>query len=258
MNNKKTNKTLADYQIVSIILPAAIIIIWQLLGNFNRINTAIMPTPTGVIRSLMKLINRGTLVSSIIVSFKRVLSGYLLGASLGVLLGVLTGVFPLIDRILSLLISVLRPIPIIAWFPILIMWCGIGELSKIIVIAIGTLWPVLIAVYDGIKEVDEKYIEVARIMMKPKSIILIKVIIPAASGAIFSGLRVGIGTAWSSVISAELIAASSGLGYLISYSREMSLPGNVLVGVFTIGLVGWLINALLGYVEKTLVPWNKN
>jgi sulfonate transport system permease protein len=159
---------------------------------------------------------------------------------------------------MSLIVGLLRPIPIVAWVPVLILWMGIGEASKVTVIAIGSFWPVLLNVTDGIRNVDVKYKEVAQVFIKPKRIELFRVILPGALPMIFTGLRISVGTAWVSVIGAELIASSSGLGYLIQYSRELSQPANMLVGVFAIGIIGLLINKLIVVIEKYALHWNRN
>ncbi|MDR1810193.1 MAG: ABC transporter permease subunit, partial [Prevotella sp.] len=121
-----------------------------------------------------------------------------------------------------------------------------------------SFWPVLINVIDGIRNVDRKYLEVANILEKNKFQVLAKVVLPSALPNIFTGLRVGIGIAWMCVVGAELIAASSGIGYLIMYSRELLQSDVMYVGVFSIGLTGFLIDKLLQLVERKLLKWNIN
>lgn len=144
------------------------------------------------------------------------------------------------------------------WVPVLILWLGIGETSKVIVITIGTFWPVLLNTVHGIKNVDKRYLEVGSVLEKKRKIVLAKIILPSALPSIFTGLRIGLGNAWMSVVGAELIAAASGIGYLISYARELSQPDVMLVGVFSIGIIGLLIDMLLKKVEKWALRWNIN
>jgi sulfonate transport system permease protein len=160
------------------------------------------------------------------------------------------------EKSLVLVTGLLRPIPIIAWVPVLILWVGIDEASKVTVIAIGSFWPVLLNSIHGIRGTDPKFLEVARILGKSRWTILSKVIFPSALPSIFTGLRIGVGIAWTSVIGAELIAASSGVGYLIMYARELSQPDVMLVGVFSIGIVGLSIDFLLRRVERRVLRWN--
>lgn len=249
-------KRISDYWVVGLILPITLLLFWQYSGDTGIMNAKVLPTPQKIGSAFVKLIESDTLQKHIIISLQRVIQGYIYGSLAGIILGSAMGMFQPAHRAMSLLMEFLRPIPIIAWFPVTIMLFGIDETSKILIIAIGAFWPALINVIDGIHNVDKKYIEVATVFMKSKLIVLLRVIFPGAAASIFSGLRVGIGTAWVSVISAELLASSSGLGYLISSSRELSKPADMMVGVAVIGIVGWAINALLGLVEKIVLPWN--
>ena len=149
--------------------------------------------------------------------------------------------------------GVLRPIPMIGWIPLLILWMGIDEGSKVTVIAIGSFWELLLNTIHGINSVDKKYLEVAYILEKSKLITLIKVVLPSALPSILTGIRLGVGGAWKSVVAAELIAASSGIGYLISYAREVSQPGVMLVGLLTIGLIGLLIDFVILRVQHKII-----
>ncbi|MDR3165109.1 MAG: ABC transporter permease [Synergistaceae bacterium] len=256
--NMGKKKNISDLFFFSLIVPAILVVIWELACNYGLIRMTILPSPSRVFDAFMRQIANGSLQKNIAVSLRRVIFGYALGASLGVTLGTMMGLFTPLEKSLRFLLEILRPIPIIAWVPVMILWSGIGERSKIIVIAIGTFWTVLINVIDGIRNVDKKYIEVSTIFMKSRLDVITKVVLPAASPNIFTGLRIGVGSAWISVVGAELIAASSGLGFLISYSRELAQPASMLVGVFTIGVIGWVINRLLHSLERFLLKWNIN
>jgi sulfonate transport system permease protein len=249
-------KTLADYKILGIIVPIVLITLWQIASTRGWINQSILPAPSDLVKVWIKIISDGTLIKNILVSLKRVLLGYLVGASFGIVLGIILGLFPLAETMLNVLLEIFRPIPILAWVPVLILWAGIGEASKIITIAIGSFWSVLLNTTDGVRNVDTKYKEVASIYMKTKKDTIFSVILPAALPAIFTGLRIGIGSAWLSVVGAEMVAASSGLGYFISYSREVMKPARMYVGVFTVGIIGWLINILIRKLERYLLRWN--
>jgi sulfonate transport system permease protein len=242
----------------SLIIPALLVIVWEFACRYGLIRMTILPSPSMVFGAFARQISNGSLQKNIAVSLWRVAIGYTLGAALGVTIGTMMGLFSPLEKSLRFMVEILRPIPIIAWVPVMILWSGIGERSKVIVIAIGTFWTVLINVIDGIRNVDKKYIEVSTIFMKSRLDVIMKVVLPAASPSIFTGLRVGVGSAWISVVGAELIAASSGLGFLISYSRELAQPASMLVGVFTIGIIGWVINRLLRSLECFLLRWNIN
>lgn len=249
-------KKFEDMFLASLIIPIVLIIIWQIAANNGKINIQLFPSPVKIWQAFVKSVENGKLQANILISLKRVLIGYIYGAVLGIVIGVILGLFKKTYRLFSLLLEILRPIPIIAWVPVLIMILGIGESSKIIVIMIGSFWSIFLNTYDGIRNVDLKYLEVANMFRKKKIETVCRVMIPAALPGIFTGLRIGIGSAWVSVIGAELIASSAGLGYMISYSREMAQPANMYVAVFIIGIIGYLINALLKLIEKKALRWN--
>lgn len=239
--------------LISLIFPILLLCIWQYLAVNGWIKETIMPRPTEIGATLWKLILNGKLIRDIGISLRRVLLGYLAGGASGIILGIGLGLFPKLNKVLNLLMEILRPIPIIAWVPVLILWVGIDEKSKIICIAIGTFWPVLLNVVDGIRNVEQKYLEVATIFMKTKWETIFKVILPAATPSIFTGLRIASGNALMGVIGAEMFAASSGLGFMIAYAREMSQPAKMLGGVLVIGILGCILNTIVAGIEKRKV-----
>lgn len=252
----KKKRKFEDYFLTSLIIPVVLIILWQFAANGGKINVQLFPSPEKIWQAFVKSVLNGNLQKNILISLERVLIGYIYGAVLGIVVGILLGLSKKAYRLFSFVLEVLRPIPIIAWVPVLIMILGIGETSKIIVIMIGSFWSIFLNTYDGIQSVDSKYLEVSSMFMKTKRETVWRVMLPASLPGIFTGLRVGIGSAWVSVIGAELIASSAGLGYMISYSREMAQPANMYVAVFVIGIIGYLINALLKLIEKRALRWN--
>ncbi len=243
---------------LAIILPVVLLTIWEAAGQFGWIRATLLPRPSAIAEVLVDLIKSGELAANLGISILRVGEGFFIGATLGVLIGVQMALVKKLRIAVSLIFGVLRPIPVIAWIPVLILWMGIDEGSKITVIAIGSFWTVLVNVVEGIKNVDKKYLEVATILEKDRKTLLLKVILPAALPAIFTGTRVGIDVAWRSVVAAELIAAASGIGYMIMYARELSQIDVVLVGVFSIGCTGIVIDKLLKMLETRLLSWNVN
>jgi sulfonate transport system permease protein len=242
--------------VLPVVVPTVLLGSWELLSRRGTINPSILPAPSQIWETFLDLLKSGELGNHVKTSLVRVLEGFAVGALLGVLGGIVIGLSKTVDRALILITGLLRPIPIIAWVPVLILWVGIDETSKVIVIAIGSFWPVLLNAIHGIRGTDPKFLEVARILGKSKWTVLSRVILPSALPSIFTGFRIGLGIAWMSVIGAELIAASSGVGYLIMYARELSQPDVMLVGVFSIGIVGLSIDWLLRRVENRLLRWN--
>ncbi len=250
-------KKLADIKILGILIPVLLVAIWQLTGMLGKLNEAIIPTPKRLYEVFIEVIQNGALLKHTLKSLRRVFFGYLVGASCGVTLGIALGLSPLVKRLFSVILELLRPVPILAWVPVLILFAGIGEQSKIIAIAIGSFWSILLNTTDGVMNVDIKYKEVAQIFSKTRLDTIFQVVLPAALPSIFTGLRIGVGSAWLSVIGSEMIASSAGLGYYISYNREMMKPAHMYVGVVTIGVIGWLINILIRRIEKRALRWNR-
>lgn len=243
---------------LALVVPVIVLLIWELAGKLGWVRATLLPRPSEIALVLAELVLSGELFAHLGISILRVAQGFAIGAVLGVLTGVQLALVKKFRIALSLTFGVLRPIPVIAWIPVLILWLGIDEGSKITVIAIGSFWTVLVSVFQGIRSVDKKYLEVATILEKDQTTLLTKVVLPAALPAIFTGVRVGIDVAWRSVVAAELIAAASGIGYMIMYARELSQIDVVLAGVLSIGLTGVLIDQLLLLLEKRLLKWNVN
>ena len=237
------------------IIPLLILILWQVLGDRGILRPSLLPPPSAVGQALIQSIQSGDLARNMGVSLQRVLEGFTLGSGLGILLGFILGFFNRMERASFFLIGFLRPIPTIAWIPALILWLGIDEASKVTVIAIGSFWPVLLGALQGVRGVDPRYLEVARVLEKDRWTLVSRIVLPSALPSLFTGLRVAMGIAWASVVGAELIAASSGIGYMIMYAREVSQPDVMLAGVAVIGLIGLVIDFLFLAVERRLSRW---
>jgi ABC-type nitrate/sulfonate/bicarbonate transport system, permease component len=257
-SNNESKGNLIFENALMFMVPLLIIIIWEISGWKKLINVSVLPMPSTIWQTILDMLQSGELLKHIGVSLLRVMEGYIIGSFLGVLIGILMGLVRKLNKAFALIVEVLRPIPVIAWVPVLILWLGIGEISKVTVIAIGTFWPVLLNTIHGIKATDRKCLEVAEILEKRKSTVLAKIILPSALPAIFTGFRIGLGNAWACVIGAELIAAASGVGYLISYAREVSQPDVMFVGVFSIGIIGLLIDIVIKKIEAATFKWKND
>lgn len=239
-----------------LVLPVLLVVIWKSGCDANLINTSLLPSPDHVITALVTMLGDGSLKKHVIMSTTRVFEGYAVGVTLGLLLGILAGLFKPVYQLLSSLIGMFRPIPAIAMIPFLILWFGIDETPKIIVIAIGSFWPVLLNTIQGIKSADTKLLELARVLEKNQLVVLIRIILPAALPSIFTGMRLGISHAWACVVAAEMIASAVGVGFLISYARELLQPDVLFVGVASIGLIGWAIDIVMLQLQKWVLYWH--
>ena len=255
MNDKKTllKKTI---NITLVFLPVILVLsIWIIKSKNNSLNTSIIPTPEKIWQALRKLVTNGSLQKHIIASFSRVLKGYFIGITAGFIIGILAALFVPVEKLMVTPTGFLRSIPPIALIPFFILWMGIGEATKISVITFGCFWPVLLNTISGIRTADKKLIEVGTSLCKSRFEIFIKVILPSALPSVLTGLRLANSSAWNCVVASEMIAASAGLGFLITFSREMANPASLMVGVFTIGLFGVAIDYLFRKLNNKLIFW---
>ena len=240
-----------------LVLPVVIIILWFLATQHNWVNQSVLPSPQKVWNSLYKLIQTGSIWQHIGSSLSRVLKGYGIGAVSGIIIGTFVAISDNFEKITTILVGTLRPIPAIALIPFFILWMGIGEESKVAVITFGSFWPILLNTVQGIKSVDHRLVQVGEILEKKRLVVLFRIIFPAALPSILTGMRLGFSSAWTCVVAAEMIAASKGVGFLITYSREMAQPATLLIGVAIIGLFGMLIDILFNRLNRSLIFWER-
>ena len=229
--------------------------LWQLLASRAAANPVLLPPPGEVGRAALELARGGFLWGDVLASLRRVGVGFLLAATAGVGLGAALGVGRRLAALFHPLLEALRPIPPIAWIPLAILWFGIGDAPSYFIVAIGAFFPVFVSTYDGIRQVDPRFVQVARCLGASGRRVTLEVVLPAALPSILTGLRVGLGFGWMAVVAAELVAARSGLGYMIQVNRSLLETARVLVGMGLIGLLGYLMSAALGWLAAVLFPW---
>ena len=243
------------YGLEYIVLVIAILILWQVLNISGNLNPVILPAPSKVWLTFISLLKSGTLITNLLISITRVLKGYLIAMTLGLVLGVFIGLFEHVRRLTDLLVQIIKPIPPIAWIPLVILWFGIGESGKVFLIFLGGFFTMLVNVVDGIRQADNKLLEVSQTAETPFSKYVFRVIIPGAAPNIFTGLRVGLSSCWMCVVAAELVSSNTGLGYMIMNARQFGQTDVVIVGMLIIGLIGKLMDSLLKIVEGKVIRW---
>lgn len=224
--------------------------LWQGVAALNLYPEYLFPSPLAVVRGIAELVSSGDLWPYIGISLLRFFAGYsaavLLALPMGLLLGRCTPLWGAIDP----LVQVLRPISPIAWFPFISLWFGIGNLPAIVIIFLAAFYPVLLATVTAVRNVPPLYIRVAKNFGASRRKVLWDVIVPAAFPQITVGLHIAIGSAWVFLVAGEMLGVRSGLGYLIIDSRNNLRTDLVLVGIVLIGLLGWLIDRLMGLSER--------
>jgi sulfonate transport system permease protein len=240
-----------------LIVPAALVLVWQLLANAGVLLEIVLPAPSKVVRALLRIIRDGSLALDFGTSAIRVVKGYLWGIVVGLLLGFSCGLSKFMERLIGPLVDTIRQIPMIAWIPLIIIWFGIGETSKTIIIAKSVAVPVFINTLQGIRGVPKEFIEVANVLELRYTKLLWKIILPSALPSIFAGLRLAAGFAWMAVVTAEMLGGLTGLGYGLLRARDF-LESDILIALMVvIGIVGLVIDRLIRLLESRVLHWRK-
>jgi len=242
--------------------PIIVILIWEVLSTLDIIPSYKLPSPLRVLSSLDDLIFIGMppgqkLYLHVFYSIQRVFLGFLIAFILAVPLGVLTGWFSSLRSIIEPIIELIRPIPPLAWIPIAILWFGIGNGSAAFIIFLGVFFPVLLTTISGVRTIDPILIDAARTLNATNKQILLKVILPGAVPAIFTGLRVGMGIGWMTLVAAEFTGVKQGygLGQMIMTARDLQRPDAVIAGMLVIGLIGSFIDRLFHIIRNRVIKW---
>lgn len=236
------------------LLPAALLLGAEAGVRSGAIASNLLPAPSDILRTLAQLWGQG-LATHILASTAHVAVGFAAGAALAILLGAATGLSRRAEALLDPTFQGLRAIPSLAWVPLLLLWLGIDEAPKLTLIGIGAFFPVYMGVASGIRGVDRKLIEVGRLYGLGRITMARRVLLPAALPAILTGLRNGLSLAWMFMVAAELIAASRGLGYLLSDGRETSRADIVLAAIVLLAVLGKISDSLVRRLESRLLAW---
>ncbi|MGN0656440.1 MAG: ABC transporter permease [Ruminiclostridium sp.] len=244
--------------LLALIPPLVIVLLWYYVTNFTEIPASILPKISMVAEAFAEMLSTGQLQEDLLVSFSRVVQGYLFSAVFGIILGSIMGMSKTISYIIQPTITVIRQIPIIAWIPLIILWCGIGEASKIVIIVLAAFFPIMVNTMSGISGTPKGYIEVARLYKLGPWRTFTKVYLPHALPSILVGLKLGLGVSWMAVVAAELIASLSGIGYRMSSARSLMNSDVVIVCMIVIGVVGIIMDKLLSLIFSLITPWEKS
>ena len=236
--------------------------IWELVVQVGLVSPDNLVAPSKIIATFFDKFHNtvpdgNTLDIHIITSLKLVLSGFALSVLIGVPLGLCMGFFKFFNKFLTPVFEIVRPIPPLAWIPIVIVILGIGFKSKLFIIFIAAFVPCVINSYTGIKATPTPLLNVAKTAGANKFQMFYKVGVPYALPMVFTGIKVSFGSAWATLVAAEMIASSEGLGYMIQQGRNASKPEIVLLGMLVIGLIGAVLTALLSLLEEKAIPWRK-
>lgn len=254
-----------------VLIPLAVLALWQIVTGLGWINPIILPSPLAVVAKWWQYLKptvtmaegfgawlqSSELLMDATHSLYRVVMGFLAGTVIALPLGLLMGTSTRVYGLFNPLVQVVRPIPPIAYIPLAILWFGLGNPPAFFLIALGAFFPVLMNTIAGVRHVDGIYLRAARNLGANQFTIFRRVIMPAATPYILSGVRIGIGTAFIVVIVAEMIAVNNGLGYRILEAREYMWSDKIIAGMLTIGLLGLVIDLGMDRLNNHLLKWHR-
>jgi len=232
-----------------------ILLFWEFISQIHWIPPLFLPPPSEILSDGWTMLKTGIIFKHVFASLSRILWGFCLGCICGVLVGILIGFFSIPEAIGNPLVAATFPIPKIAILPLLILWLGIGEPSKVAVIALGVFFPMTINVYTGVKNVDPLLIKAALSLGSNRARIIRKVILPSILPMVFAGMKLGIGIALLLVIAAEMVAADAGIGFMILSAADLMQTKKLMFGLVILSLLGIFFNWLLQKLEHFFIPW---
>lgn len=231
--------------------------IWCLVTYTSMVDELFLPTPTDTLKSFFDMISTG-FSTDILVTVFRVLIGFAIALLVALPLGILIGAYEPVAAFFEPLFSFVRYMPASAFIPLFIFWIGIGESEKVAVIILGSLPQLVLMIANDIRNVDSSLIEVSYTLGANTTNVLWKVILPKSMPDIMNTIRIVLGWAWTYIIVAEMVGASSGIGYSILQSQRTMKVDNIFVGIFILGIIGLVVDNLLKFFNKFLFPWNTN
>jgi sulfonate transport system permease protein len=235
--------------------PLALLVLWQLLSSSGLVSERVLAAPSTVLDTAWTLASSGELSRHLWVSLGRVVRGLTLGVSTGLALALVAGLFKLGEDLLDPPIQMLRTLPVLALVPLFILWFGIGETPKVALVALGTLFPVYLNTYAGIRGIDNKLVEAATSIGLKRWGLIWHVVLPGALPSALVGLRYSLGVAWLILVISEQINATAGIGYLMMNAREFLRTDIIVVGLLVYSLLGLLTDALVRVLERQVLGW---
>jgi NitT/TauT family transport system permease protein/taurine transport system permease protein len=245
---------------IGIVTVAAAFALWTLATVVTQwVSPARFPTPGDVWRALTQITVQGyadaKLWRHVLQSSLLVLMGFVTACSIGVALGLVMGWSRRAEALLNPVFLLLRPIPPLAWIPLAIVWLGLGDAAKMMVIFVSAFVPSVINSYTGVRQIDKPIFEAAAMLDITGARYWREVLIPGALPSIFTGLRLSLQASWTTLVAAELVGAVAGLGSILNQAAQDIYPAMILVGMISVALCGWLMTMGLGWLEKKVMPW---
>ena len=246
-----------EHRALRLVALAGLVAGWELLARAGWVPALFLPSPLAVLGELGEMAASGELFVHLGASLRRLALGFGLGAMAGVAVGVTVGFFSRAEAVGTPLIAATFPIPKIALLPLLILWLGIGEASKVAVIALGVFFPMAINTYTGVRQADPLLVRAAVSFGARRSSVIRKVMLPSALPMIFAGLKLGAGTALLLLVAAEMIAVESGIGFLVLHAGNLMATTKLMAGIVVLSALGLLSSWSLEALERLVIPWRQ-
>ncbi|WP_082640434.1 ABC transporter permease subunit [Aureimonas sp. N4] len=237
-------------------LPIALLIVWEVAARTGLVNARLLPAPSAVALAGWRTLLDGSLAANVLASSQRALIGLVIGGGLGFGLGLATGLWRPVETLLDSSVQMIRNVPHLALIPLVILWFGIGETAKIFLVVLGVFFPIYINTFHGVRTVDRQLVEMAEVYGLDRRAQLLRIILPGALPSILVGLRYALGLMLLTLIVAETISASSGLGYMTMNAREFFQTDVVILGILVYALLGKLADAATRAIERRALAWH--
>lgn len=244
---------------ISLITTLTLLVLWSVVTGMGWVKPLFLPSPVAVWQKFLVAMTEGvsnsTLLEHTLASLGRVLGAFFFAIVTAVPIGILMGVNRVVRGLFDPIIEFYRPLPPLAYLPLIIIWLGIGEFPKVFLIYLAIFAPMAIAARAGVRSVSIEQIHAAYAMGATRAQVIIHVILKAAMPEIFTGMRIGIGVGWTTLVAAEMVAAHRGLGFMVLNAAEFLASDTVIMGIVVIGAFAFAFDLMLRYLEKTLIPW---
>lgn len=244
--------------LVSIFSPVVVLIGWELLVRLALLDARFFPAPTSIVGTFWALIRSGELANAVMVSLTRIFAGFLMGAVPALLLGLVLGLSRLVRAFANPIVYALYPVPKVAILPLVMLIFGLGEMSKYVIIAIAVFFLVLVNTMAGVVQIDRIYFDVARNFNASRRDFYVNVVLRGALPSIFTGLKLALGVALIVLVTAEFVAARSGIGVMIYESWQVFAIERLFVGLVVVSFLGYVLSLLFDELERLVIPWQRD
>jgi sulfonate transport system permease protein len=241
--------------LLGLVLPVGLAVSWEMAVRAGWSNGRLVPPPSVIWNTLVELARSGELWLHVRATVGRVAAGFALGVISGTLFGAVSGYSALSRRVLDPSLQALRAIPSLAWVPLFILWFGIFETSKVLLIAVGVFFPVYLGVMGAIMSVDRKIVEVGRAFRLSGPALVRRILLPAVLPAYIVSLRSGLGLGWMFVVAAELLGASEGLGFLLIDGQQLGKPAQIVAAIVTFAVIGKTTDWIIAAASAPFLRW---